>query len=563
MKRIPLLIACAMLAAACTDTIDEVLEQPQHSATTRAVTAETSPYFNWEDTTNISLVNVNGSVVLPWYSTATANIPSFILTDYKAADGWKMVYNTCSPSSVVQDDKYYLIFYNIFSGKLRGFVYNKNDVTAGSTTYWQFTFDNGTSLLNDIDNITLPGNEITTNREMMVTGLANTETKSLNRGWNAFEADFLVYDPTIADKNITMSISAYDVTSQNVSITGDVDLSSNGTMVTTTNISNLQNSGTSNKGVSLLGGKAEEKFNKIFDGKQDATRGLLGSVVGSIVKAGGNFLVKKFFGRNSTQTITSNSDIKIQTTGAITLEGNITSQQQSNVSPISRLMLPGSNPTPQDVFLPSYNEPLGVWSLTSAPVVTATSYDWMYPILNYTSDINALGLGINTNEMTGVMGRRTVYKLTNCSVQINPAIQDCIEKSTTEIKLVYEEKTEGREPTYTMPVPHSAVGETYNTIVYTNKFVSKQDSLCVLSSNTGYGSLAGQYIDPNARLVTMPRKEAGPYISTGVKRSTTAFDNWAHNIYVRVSVTLYPKAPYDTTPIITTRTFKPTFVEGN
>lgn len=471
------------------------------------------------------------------------------------------MYNTCSPSSVVQDDKYYLIFYNIFSGKLRGFVYNKNDVTAGSTTYWQFTFDNGTSLLNDIDNITLPGNEITTNREMMVTGLANTETKSLNRGWNAFEADFLVYDPTIADKNIAMSISAYDVTSEKVSITGDVDLSSNGTMVTTTNVTTLQTPSVLNKGVSLLAGKAEEKFNKIFDGKQDATRGLLGSAVSSIIKAGGNFLVKKFFGRNSTQTITSNSDIKIQTTGSITLEGTITSQQQSNVSPISRLMLPGSNPTPQDIFLPSYNEPLGVWSLTSAPVVTATSYDWMYPIMNYTTEINSLGLGLP--KMTGVMGRRTVYKLTSCPVQINPAIQDCIEKSTTTIKLVYEEKIEGREPTYTMPVPHSAVGETYNTIVYTNKFVSKQDSLCVLSSDIGYDSLTGQYIDPNARLTTMSMTEAGPYIGAGVKRNTTSFDSWAHDIYVRVSVTLYPKAPYDTTPIISTRTFKPTFVEGN
>ena len=31
---------------------------------------------------------------------------------------------------------------------------------------------------------------------------------------------------------------------------------------------------------------------------------------------------------------------------------------------------------------------------------------------------------------------------------------------------------------------------------------------------------------------------------------------------VRVSVTLYPKEPYNTDPIVTTRTFVPTFVEG-
>ena len=85
------------------------------------------------------------------------------------------------------------------------------------------------------------------------------------------------------------------------------------------------------------------------------------------------FLVNKFFGRPKTQTITSNSDIKISTNGTFYGEGEITSQQQSNISPLSHLMLPGSNPTPEDVLLPSYNEPLGVWYLEEQPKITGTA----------------------------------------------------------------------------------------------------------------------------------------------------------------------------------------------
>lgn len=148
---------------------------------TRAIVSEVSPMLNWDDTTHVSLFNVPGNVVLP-YSTATTGIPSFILDSYKESDGWKLVYNTCSPSGMVQDDKYYLIFYNIFSGKLRGYVYNKNDVTSGDMTFWQLTFNNETTLLNDLAPNTTPGTVPTDEREMLVSNLSVNPTKALSRG---------------------------------------------------------------------------------------------------------------------------------------------------------------------------------------------------------------------------------------------------------------------------------------------------------------------------------------------------------------------------------------------
>lgn len=561
MKKQLFYAACiAMSAASCTDSMDEVFPVADREMATRAVTAETSPYFNWEDTASISLVNINGSVLLPWYSGAVANIPSFILSDFKAEDGWQMVYNTCSPSSGTQEDKYYLMFYNIFSGKLRCFVYNNHDVTSGENTYWQFTFNNGTALLNDIDNITLPADEDSGNREMLVSNLTNTPTKALTRGWNSFEADFLTYDPTLAGKNIAMSISAYDVKCDDIKVAGNIDLRSEGTMVTSTNVNTLKTPSSLNKGVNLLADKAERKFESLLAGNKK-TRGLLSSTVGSIIKAGGNFLVKKFFGRNSTSTTTSMSDIKIQTTGDVKLSGTVTSQQQSNVAPISQLMVPGSTPTPQDVFLPSYNEPLGVWSLTSKPVVTATSYDWMYIIMDKSGELNSLGISMPATVI-GDMGIRTVYELTSCPVQINPAIRPYLDSYMVLTRLVYVKEGLDRKLNQSRMVPNSN-SETFEEMASDYEYYSSQDSLYMLYSNELGQRPMIVVQDLDYMYVEKPWKEAQKYFISGVKRDRVSLMGDIKDFYVKVSVTLYPKAPYNTTPIVTTRTFKPKIVEGN
>ena len=133
MKNLIFLGVASALLCACNDSLENTfLLADGDSKMTRSVISEVSPVFAWDDTTHISLYNVPGPVLLPWYSGAATSIPSFILDSYKASDGWQLVYNTCSPSNITQDDLYYLLFYNIFSGKLRGYVYNKNDVYLGS-----------------------------------------------------------------------------------------------------------------------------------------------------------------------------------------------------------------------------------------------------------------------------------------------------------------------------------------------------------------------------------------------------------------------------------------------
>lgn len=383
MKKIIFFLLSLVLCFSCIDETEKFLPVSHEERITRAIGTETSPYFNWEDTTSISLLNINGSVILPWYAGAIANIPSFILNDYKAADGWVMVYNTCSESSNIQDDKYYLIFYNIFSGRLRGYVYNKNNVTSGDVTFWQLAFNETTKLLNDLDEITLLGDQITDNREMVVSNLANTPTKSLTRGWNAFEADFLMYDSDIPNKNIAMSICPYDVDEANIELSGDIGLESNGTMITVTNVSSLSTPKFMSKGVSLLGDKAKDKIKSLFANSNWSTKlvSVVSDGVAGLMEAGANFIVKKLFGRSSTKTYISTSDIKISTNGTLKVLGEATSLQSANISPVSRLMLPGSTPTIEDYFRPSYDKPFGVWTLESAPEVKYTPYHWIYSVL--------------------------------------------------------------------------------------------------------------------------------------------------------------------------------------
>ena len=556
MKNLIFLGVASALLCACNDSLENTfLLADGDSKMTRSVISEVSPVFAWDDTTHISLYNVPGPVLLPWYSGAATSIPSFILDSYKASDGWQLVYNTCSPSNITQDDLYYLLFYNIFSGKLRGYVYNKNDVTTGDMTFWQLSFNNGTTLLNDLTPNTTPGTTPVSERTMLVSNLSENPTKALTRGWNAFEADFLVYDPNISNKNIAMTISAYDVDQGQIEMLGNINMESSGTMVTTTTINSFSAPNFLTQEVSLLGDAAKEKYEEWFETeeKPESTRSFLSGTVAEIVKAGGNFLVNKFFGRASTQTMQSNSDIKISTNGKIYSEGTITSQQQSNISPLARLMLPGSNPTPEDIFLRSNDKPFGVWYLEKAPEVKFSAYECFFPTFDG---------GV---KVVGVHGVRNYYEFdeSSISVKLNPAIMPFIEKYEVSARYLYILKA-GEVPSYKVVVPDvPGVIVPHGRISFTElnckkEFFSAQDSLLVFAGNPE-GTFKQEYLRDGLREDVITGEEYTQMLKKQIPYETT-WDVEPLGV-IKVTVTLYPKAPYDTMPIVTTRTFTPKIIK--
>ena len=460
MKKLLFISLICTLISSCNDNLEEITwHSNENKIASRSITTEVSPMFDWDDTTHISLYNISRPVILPWYSGAEASIPSFILDSYKESDGWKLVYNTCSPSLLMQDGKYYLIFYNIFSGRLRGYVYNKNDVTSGDITFWQLTFDNRTTLLNDLTPNTTPGTIPVDEHIISVSNLSVNPTKALSEGWNAFEIDLLTYDPNMSNKNISMTISAYDVDRSEIVLQGNINLESSGTMLTTTTIPSTTSYNPLTKAISLLGDSAKAKINDMFahNNESATSKSLLGMAVGAIIKAGGNFLVNKFFGRSSSQTIKSESEIKISSNGTFNVKGNMTSQQQSNISPLSRLMLPGSTPTPEDIFMPSYDEPLGVWYLEQAPEVRHNAITWFFTT-------EPLG---TSDEYIGHRGTKDFYTLDQSSIHVtlNPAVLPYIDKYEVSAKLLEVRKT-AHKPSKTAQAPIMVDGIGQGSVSY-------------------------------------------------------------------------------------------------
>lgn len=532
MRKTLLFSTLLVFAIACTDNTDEFIMSDIHSTvTTRSITPEISPYFNWQDTAFINLEGIFKPVTLPWYSGAATSIPNFILTDYKAEDGWKLLYNFCSPSQSSQEGKYYLIFYNIFSGRLRGFVYNNNDVTNANTTFWRLTFNAPTQLANDFGDRTYAQDTIINNAECYVTNLSNTDIKSLTRGWNTFEFDLLLYDKDIAQKNVAMRFDLYDVDKNQISITGDLKLNSEGTIVTVTKVPDKGGVEKKKEKIDAL----ENAAKKYFEDRDGAkTRIGAGTIIDLLAK-GANLIVDKFSAKK-TSDITSNSSIKITTTGKVNLTGSMTSQHQSNILPLTRLMVPGSTPTIEDIFLPSYNEPIGVWNLESTPKVIPSSY------LNH-----CILPAPKTNQkfFQGCLVYIDYIKLDKSSVnvKINPSILPYISKYDVDINYII--KTSSLLPkTNNFEIPIGWQGQSLYEI--------KQDSVNYI---TPVGGDVFYHINAPNILKTFPMVtyQYPPKFNKVKSNTITKHPTGV----IKVTVTLYPKAPFNATPYVSTRTFLP------
>lgn len=361
----------------CNDDIElEQIASSNDSMTSRSAQVSSGMY-DWEGNSRIPLGNSGQEVILPWYSGASITAPNYIIQDYQEADGWKLLYNTCTTSELMENGRYYLLFYNIFSGKLRGFVYNGNDVTGAQTTFWQLYFSQKTPLLNDSESVTLPLDQLSDNTCILTTNITNNAAKALGYGWNCFEYDLLMYDPNLSQTNLTMSLNAYDVNESNLDIDGTLELSSEGTIITTVSQSvankllNQSNSMKLNIGDNVTNFYDNFKISKFSADSKTVEPYGLGSIfkVGDIISKGYNFLVKKFGSKNAENVEIAKSDVKIATEGNIKLQGTLKNVQNSNVYPISNLLVPGATPGPNNITLPSYNNPIGVWGISTTPTI--------------------------------------------------------------------------------------------------------------------------------------------------------------------------------------------------
>ncbi len=548
MKKLWGLLTCLCLAA-CSDIEDLETLVPTSSASRTSASAErdVTSYFDWEASPYIQLLDVPGDVILPWYSGAKGAIPAFITNHYKASEGWELVYNFCTPTEQgkIEKDKHFLFFYNIFSGRLCVYVYNVNNVISSNHTFWRLYFNTPSALLNDFDDLVLSLDKKTSSYQKLVSTCTTSDVKSISLGWNCAEFDLLTYDPTLASQKLNMGLDFYDLENDSIDLNGNLTLRSEGTILTKTPTTNIPGWATTlQQGITAMGDMAAQALEDKKNGTDKKEKSSMlkqqnriswASVIDLVAK-GANKLVAKFTGRKENVPIAT-SDVKISTDGIAKFQGSFTATKHTNIPSLMHLMVPGTTPTPEDICLPSYNKPLGVWNIKTTPVLRVSNQGM--------KDFRILE---RKRETTGEMMYYGFEYITNyigvdddaIEIVMNPDILNKIERYDKEVKvIVNEEKNFPEDHLYGFTYYQgNQIGEHY---VESGGF----DSYAALRALTVYSS--DKWItDKELRELKLGQgKYNWPVVA-----------NFNRDFCIKVTVTLYPKAPYDTTPIVTTRTFK-------
>lgn len=522
--------------SSCNEDIGNVnvdIDLPQ----TRNVSQNVSSVFDWENTTSIVLPEY-GNTILPWYNATESNIPDYIIRDYKKADGWEMVYNFCNDPVLAKKGKYYLMFYNKLTGILRVFYYNIYNVTTANTTLWKIGFNNKSALINSIDHFTLPADNQTTSFAY-ITNILDLPAKAMAKGWNCFDVE-LCYDPQYSSKEIKMSIGVYDVSTQNITLTGNINLQSEGTIISVTNknpTSDLLDGASQSFGKSAADSITNNLGKKILpDITKESVSTLLSGGIKGFVKNGINLIFGSFLGKlSSTAPLTQ--DISFKTVGTVNIKGTINSQQQSNILPVANLVVPGGRIGSSDNIIPSFNKTLGVWNISSTPTIQMSD-EAVWVRKSYTFPGNLAQYDYR---------RKVVLDPSSVNVIINPEVENIISNYTVSTEIVYydsyeEDKRWGSK--------------------YYNGYTSWYDMTGIsLFSGEGLHIYLQPDIDQNIPRPSYPiNKQVERIDRFGVERwlerNCGIFNP---NYVVKVSVTLYPKTPYNSTPIIMTKSYIPTY----
>lgn len=529
-----------ILMNACQDAIimgklsDEVVVSQ-----TRSITPTTSPWFDWEDTVSITSP-FDGNIILPWYNMASVQLPDFVLKDYKKEDGWVLVYNTISQSPVAASGKNYLIFYNRFTGILRTYYNHTNSVGTATTTFWKVTVDRPLSILNASGYFTHPMDWRPTGPEVYVSTINTTPAKTIYRGWNCFDVE-LVYDDQLIASPARMSLAAYSKVLSEIKLKGGIELTSEGSIVTKGNSNpwigpanivlnnSVQGAGKVVNDSIDLWLKTKKMLPKI--GLAAATAFATGGV-SEALKYGINLLTGSFLGKFGNPTTTT-QDLRFKTNGTAEFSGGINTPIGSEITTIANFVVPGSPATANDHFSPSFDEPLGVWNLKQQPVIK------MSDIIQWRFERN-LGGGVGEYAYN----YRGIY-LDNVLPVINREVAKDIERYEVFSEIVnypiFNGETNWRGYGGSTSLPH--IG---GDLIYNNDESPKTQILRApvpLPYTTNRHSTY-RFIDD--KCIYSPHLEQTTSIMNG-------------NYVVKVTVILYPKHPYNTTPIVMTRSYLPRY----
>lgn len=328
--------------------------------------------FQWDQATYMPSSPAN-TIPMPWNSGTTQIEPDFV-DDYKQVDGWELVYNTFTPTTPTTGSAmpYFFTLYNKYRAQLRFYVwqpptpipstYIKHDISIYSSAATQ------SSMLNFASNDLVDMN----NNALQATNITQQQLAANGGTWVAYQYE-IAYDPSITASsfpNLGLGVDAQFVNVSQIKLEGTQVGDISGTLGSSgssgfpltgiaTNVAKgsfvVPGVAAMNKVMSDAKNK-ENPFLKIVSGS--LTSLLTGNVTGVL-----SAVISGIFGGSgsSAQKVSLTMNSKIDLTGTIISNGGLL-----NI----KLPLPGqSNSQTTDGLTPLYNNTLGIFNLSSQPVI--------------------------------------------------------------------------------------------------------------------------------------------------------------------------------------------------
>jgi hypothetical protein len=416
---------------------------------TSTVPRGVTPYsFNWETVNWMPTPPGQSQIPPPWIGQGSlASVyGTDVINDHKAADGWKLVYNTFDPGAPGSLVNPYFILYNQFRGLMRIYLYTTTQFVYPSTYVvdgLKIVSSKSSSMLNFLGtDIVDPAQNQTTFSQIEPAPSDGSQPLASNK-WYMLQYE-MAYDPQIAGlgyQDIQLSwfsnFNSVSTISLGGNITGTIKtavgapstdlttaLQKGGQVLGTSAVSLigksvLDNNGNASTGDNTLG-MPNSTFKAIASGVTAAFSAATGNIPGALVG-----IFSAIFGGSS-----SSPTLNLSLNASITLDGTTTTSGSFPSSPTS-MYVPGTQiPSAAQNFVPLYNQPLGVFNLTARPTVTETIsrtpdangyYDDYWDI-----DLNALQnlVVFNPAVVNYTQSGATVYNFNGLIQIVDPFLAD-------------------------------------------------------------------------------------------------------------------------------------------
>lgn len=295
---------------------------------------------DWVNGTQVKLSD-GQSVDLPWVD--GGSLPFYMQQKLSPDNGWELIAHTMYPNT--QENRNYLIFHNYITGTLRVFCYMTSFVT-NNNGYWKISFSEPTRLLNFTSEVSDPLDIVYKDPTRVISNSTTQDGKGFALGWNGFQIE-LSYDPNVSG---IMKIEAMNMNSSTISMTGDLEASTEGTITGTTTSSSTI--GTVVKGVGKLAGEAASKWIEKKAGNINIPN-LIKTNLASMAKGGVSAIFSSFsglFDKKSQVTY----DVNFTTHGDFTATGTSITQTAAPIVPVN-------------IHLENIDTYLGAWNIETTP----------------------------------------------------------------------------------------------------------------------------------------------------------------------------------------------------